>query len=62
MSNEMPPLGLRPKYIVDSLRIREILEALDRYNRADTIAPIEWIDELHDICSSQQKWKEGFVP
>ena len=62
MSKEMPPLGLRPKYIADNLRIREILEALDRYNRADMIAPIEWIDELHGICSSQQSWKERFVP
>lgn len=29
----IPPLGLKPKYIHDKLRIKEILDAMERYSK-----------------------------
>lgn len=46
---EKPPLGLRPKYIADAMRAREILEALDRYVAVHKPVPVEWIDELRSL-------------
>lgn len=46
-----PPLGLRPKYIADAMRAREILEAIDRYLSAGKKVPAEWIEELNDLVS-----------
>lgn len=46
---EKPPLGLRPKYIADAMRAREILEAIDRYISAHKPVPAEWIDELRTL-------------
>jgi hypothetical protein len=46
-----PPLGLRPKYIADTMRAREILEAIDRYLSAGKKIPAEWIKELSDLVS-----------
>jgi hypothetical protein len=43
---EKPPLGLRPKYIADACRAREVLEAIDRYMAAGKPVPAEWVDEL----------------
>lgn len=41
-----PPIGLRPKAIVDALRIQEILEAMTRYVADGKAIPQDWIDEL----------------
>ena len=41
-----PPLGLRPKYIVATLRVIEIAEAVLRYAHAQKEIPDEWIYEL----------------
>lgn len=41
-----PPLGLRPKRIVDALRREEILEAIKRYIVAGYPIPEIWISEL----------------
>ena len=41
-----PPLGLRPRFIVESQRIQEILEACARYSSAKYAIPQEWLDEL----------------
>jgi len=40
-----PPIGLRPKYIVDQLRKKEILQASKRYIDAGKDVPQEWIEE-----------------
>lgn len=41
-----PPLGLIPRFIRDSERASEILEALGRYNDAGKPVPQEWLNEL----------------
>lgn len=43
---EKPPLGLRPRFVVRQQRVREILEAIDRYNSAGKATPVEWGEEL----------------
>ena len=48
---KMPPLGLRPRRIVESLRIREILEAMDRYSQESKRIPEEWIAELSELTA-----------
>lgn len=54
-SSEKPPLGLRPRWIVDALRIREILEAMDRYNSAGVPIPTDWSDELNELFEAQRE-------
>lgn len=48
-----PPIGLRPKAIVDALRIQEILEAMTRYAADGQKIPVEWIEEL--ACLNMEK-------
>lgn len=52
-TNEMavpkPPLGLKPKYIHDKARVKEILDAIERYSYQRFPVPIEWIEELREL-------------
>lgn len=45
----IPPLGLRPKYIHDKTRIKEILDAMKRYSEQRFPIPIEWVEELKEL-------------
>ena len=44
-----PPLGLKPKFIHDKIRIKEILDAMERYSYQRFPIPIEWIEELREL-------------
>jgi len=55
---DKPPIGLRPRWIVQSLRIREILEAIDRYVSAGKPIPKEWSDELNELFAAQRETEE----
>lgn len=44
-----PPIGLRPKFICDALRKKEVLEAIARYVEADKKVPAEWLDEFVEL-------------
>lgn len=44
-----PPLGLKPKYIHDKARVKEILDAMERYSYQRFPIPIEWIEELRGL-------------
>lgn len=55
---ERPPLGLRPRWIVQALRIREILEAIDRYVSAGKPIPEDWSDELNELFAAQREAEE----
>jgi hypothetical protein len=44
-----PPLGLRPRWIVDEHRLKEIKEAIERYCIAKTPIPTEWMEEFIEI-------------
>jgi len=52
---EKPPIGLRPRWIVQALRIREILEAMDRYNSVEKPIPQDWCDELNELFAAQRE-------
>ena len=47
---EKPPLGLRPRSIVTSLRIQEIIEAMQRYSVSSKPIPPDWIAELNELA------------
>lgn len=51
--NKQPPLGLKPKEIVDKERTKEILEAMLRYVEADVKVPNAWWQELGDILVTE---------
>lgn len=49
-----PPLGLRPRWKVEALRIREILGAMNRYAQERKRIPSDWIDELSELTERQR--------
>ena len=44
-----PPLGLKPKWIHDEGRRKDILDAIERYSEANMPIPIEWVKELREL-------------
>ena len=53
-----PPLGLTPKWIIQTERYYEICGAISRYYNAGKKIPIEWIEEyneLVEVVNSPQK-------
>ena len=60
-----PPLGIKPKRIVEKERFFEILGALERYVRAGMEVPEEWISEMlqlvrkHNDLVSYEKQRGG---
>jgi hypothetical protein len=47
------PLGLKPKYIADEERKKDIISATQRYLEAGKKIPIEWIEEYNEIAESR---------
>lgn len=45
----MPPLGIRPRFLVDEGRAREIVQGMDRYIEAGVPVPREWLTELSEL-------------
>ena len=43
-----PPLGLVPRFIRDEARVKEIIEAIARYNEVGKPVPVEWLNELDE--------------
>ena len=58
MDCKKPPIGIKPRFIHDSDRMEEIIEAMERYSIAEIPIPVEWIVELKQLL----KWyfKENF--
>lgn len=54
-NRDKPPIGLRPRWIVQALRIREILEAMGRYNSVGKPIPEEWSEELDELFAAQRE-------
>ena len=50
-----PPLGLVPRFIRDEARVKEILEAIGRYNEAGKPVPQEWLDELNEKAPKENR-------
>ena len=41
-----PPVGLKPKRIHDSERLKDLIDAIKRYTDAELPIPKEWVEEL----------------
>jgi hypothetical protein len=50
---EKPLVDLKPRHVVDKLRIADILQAMTMRNATDKAIPEEWMDELSDLV-----WRE----
>lgn len=47
-----PPLGLEPRWVHDSRRADDILDAIERYTDANMSIPKTWIEELKDLFNA----------
>lgn len=45
----LPPLGLRPRFLLAEQRFAEIDDAIKRYLSAYMPIPVEWIEERNEI-------------
>jgi hypothetical protein len=53
-SREKPPLGLRPRFIADEDRLREIEAAITRLKTCGWRVPAEWLTERDEIDARVQ--------
>jgi hypothetical protein len=51
--SQEPSTDLKPRHVVDRLRIADILQAMTMRNATDKAIPEEWMDELSDLV-----WRE----
>jgi hypothetical protein len=51
--SKKPSTDLKPRHVVDRLRIADILQAMTMRNATDKAIPEEWMDELSDLV-----WRE----
>jgi hypothetical protein len=56
---EKPPLGLVPRYIREKQRLQEIIEAMDRFEKAGKEISYGWLQEYHEL--SAKLIKEGYM-
>ena len=47
----MPPLGVKPKYVHEAYRMRELQEAICRFIEANWPVPLEIVEEYNEISS-----------
>lgn len=53
-TKEKPPIGLKPRWMAESDRAQEIVNAITRYNDAKKEVPRDWLEELEEV----NKWLE----
>lgn len=46
---ERPPIGLMPKSTHDMKRALDILDAMERFAKAQKPIPVEWVVELKEL-------------
>lgn len=56
---QKPPIGLKPRWIHDSQRAKEILDAIERYTDSNMSIPKAWIEELKDLFENYFNVKQG---
>ena len=49
------PIGVKPRWLHDYERLKDILEAIERYINADLPIPKDWVIELRDLFSKYFK-------
>ena len=59
---EKPPLGIMPRKIHDEHRGNALSAAIGRYISAGKQVPVEWVEELMDICGIVDESKDKFGP
>ena len=47
---EMPPVGVKPRWLMDELRFDELVQAFGRRFKRCYPLPIEWVEEYNEIC------------
>ena len=47
-----PPLGLKPRWVHDSRRAKDILDAIERYTDVNMSIPKAWVKELKDLFNA----------
>lgn len=47
---KIPPIGLKPKWLHDEQRQKEIKQAIERYINVGRKIPQEWLDEYNSYC------------
>lgn len=52
--NKQPTLGLKPRYIHEEQRAREIGAAISRRLNAGEIVPIDWLKELGELMERKE--------
>jgi hypothetical protein len=50
-----PPIGLRPRWLVDEQRASEIVEAINRYAAMSKPVPLEWVTELQERLATRSR-------
>lgn len=51
--NDKPPLGLTPRYIWNTRRMADILDAMKRYSDAQKPIPACWVLELRELINQE---------
>jgi hypothetical protein len=49
MRVKQPPIGVKPRWLVDDERRRDLLAAILRYGKEGLAAPKEWMDEYWEL-------------
>ena len=49
---EIPPIGLKPKFVNRLERLQEVRGAIVRYYDASMKIPIQWIEEYNELIDS----------
>lgn len=55
---KIAPLGIKPKYIWDSMRVSDILDAMERFADAQKPIPVEWVTELKGLLVKEEQNNE----
>ena len=51
--SDKPPLGLTPRYIWNTKRMADILDAMKRYSDAQKSIPACWVLELRELINQE---------
>lgn len=46
-----PPLGLVPREVHELERIKDIVDAIERYTAANMLIPKRWVEELKELLA-----------
>ncbi len=45
-----PPIGVKPRWVHDETRFKDLAEAIGRYAQARLPVPVEWTEEYNDLA------------